>query len=273
MVAETEPPTNGCEASIEAFLASVEMGDASAAVYLGEHKQRLVRTLSLLPLGGPHRRALELGSYLHMAAVMERVLGYESVQPAYYSASIGRDLKTLPIKGERAFTADIDLFNAEFHTYPYSDSSFDVVLCCELIEHLLRDPQHMLLESWRVLKGGGLLVLTTPNISSLTSVWAALDGRHSPQVFSRYPAKGNCDLPHVREYTPHEIVQVLRSAGFEVENLITERMRGARHGTWVLDILKANGFETSLRGEQIYCLARKKQPATIDRFPAFLYNS
>jgi SAM-dependent methyltransferase len=98
-----------------------------------------------------------------------------------------------------------------FTRYHYSDSSFDVVLCCELIEHLLRDPLHLLLGSWRVLKDGGLFVLTTPSISSLTSVWAALDGRHNPQVFSRYPAKGNCDLPHVREYTPHKIVQVLGS--------------------------------------------------------------
>ena len=58
------------------------------------------------------------------------------------------------------------------------------------------------------------------------------------------------DLPHVRKYTPHEIVQVLRSAGFEVEHLINERVRGAQHATWVLDILKANGVETSLRGSK-----------------------
>ena len=69
------------------------------------------------------------------------------------------------------------------------------------------------------------------------------------------------------------LIQVLRSPEFEVEHLITERVRGAQHATWVLDRLKANGFETSLRGEQIYCPARKKQPAASDRFPAFLYNS
>lgn len=87
MVTEAEPPTNGCEAAIEAFLASVEMGDPSAADHLCQ-----------------------------MAAVMERLLGYGSIQPAYYSASIGRDSKTLQINGERTFTADIDLFNAEFHS-------------------------------------------------------------------------------------------------------------------------------------------------------------
>ena len=56
MVTEAAPPTNGCEAAIEAFLASVEMGDPSAADHLCEYKQRLVRTLSQLALGSAHRR-------------------------------------------------------------------------------------------------------------------------------------------------------------------------------------------------------------------------
>lgn len=75
-------------------------------------------------------------------------------------------------------------------------------------------------------------------------------------------AKGNCDLP-----MSVSTRQVLRSAGFEVEHLINERVRGAQHATRDLDILKANGFETSLRGEQIGCPARKKQPARATDFP------
>ncbi len=121
--------------------------------------------------------------------------------------------------------------------------------------------------------GRGSVRIDYAHTSSLTSVWAVLDGRHNPQIFSRYPAKGNPDIPHVREYTPHEIRQALLSAGFDVEHLITERMPAVHHATWVLDILKSNGFDTSFRGEQIYCLARKRRPAPIDRFPTFLYSS
>jgi hypothetical protein len=113
MVTEAAPPTNGCEAAIEAFLASVDMGDPSAADHLcNAWSGRSPNCHWAAPIVA----ALELGSYLQMAAVMERVFGYGSVQPAYYSASIGRDPKTLQINGERAFTADIDLFNAEFHS-------------------------------------------------------------------------------------------------------------------------------------------------------------
>ena len=266
------PPTNGREAAIEMFLSSIDIAEPAAAVYFEQHRQRVVRTLSILPLGSPGSRALELGSYLHMSAVLERVLGYGTVRTTYYAPSVGRNAASLPIRGQQPFTTVLDLFDAESHVYPYSDSSFDLVLCCELIEHLLHDPMHLLLECWRVLADGGRLVITTPNIASLTSVWSVLDGRHNPQVFSRYPAKDNADIPHVREYTPHEISHAVRSAGFEVDTLFTERTEGAHHATWVLDILQANGFKTALRGEQIYCVARKRTPATFDRFPEFLYS-
>jgi 2-polyprenyl-3-methyl-5-hydroxy-6-metoxy-1,4-benzoquinol methylase len=45
---------------------------------------------------------------------------------------------------------------------PYADSSFDLVWCSEVIEHL-RDPAFSASELLRVLKPGGRLVVTTPN--------------------------------------------------------------------------------------------------------------
>ena len=106
-------------------------------------------------------------------------------------------------------------------------------------------------------------LITTLNTASLTSAWAVLDGRHNRQVFSRYPVKGNTDIPHVREYTPHEIAQAVRSAGFQTDALFTERMDGAQHATWVLDILRVNAFETALRGEQILLCRAKADTADI----------
>jgi len=45
---------------------------------------------------------------------------------------------------------------------PFPDASFDVVLCTEVIEHT-PDPGRAISELARVLRGGGTLVLTTPN--------------------------------------------------------------------------------------------------------------
>ncbi|MDR7521675.1 MAG: class I SAM-dependent methyltransferase [Armatimonadota bacterium] len=45
---------------------------------------------------------------------------------------------------------------------PYADRTFDLIWCSEVLEHL-RDPALAVAEFRRVLKPGGLLVLTTPN--------------------------------------------------------------------------------------------------------------
>ena len=49
--------------------------------------------------------------------------------------------------------------------FPYPDAHFATVICGELIEHLFEDPMHLMSEVNRILKPGGHLVLTTPNIA------------------------------------------------------------------------------------------------------------
>ncbi len=48
---------------------------------------------------------------------------------------------------------------------PYPDDSFDVVSAGEVIEHIY-DPDRLLAETRRVLRPGGHVVLTTPNLQA-----------------------------------------------------------------------------------------------------------
>ena len=52
---------------------------------------------------------------------------------------------------------------------PFGDSSFDLVLCAETIEHV-RDLQFLLSEARRVLEPGGRLAITTPAHSRFTAL-------------------------------------------------------------------------------------------------------
>lgn len=242
--------------------------------YLQMHLERLARTLTLVPPPGSTGRILELGCYMQMTPLLAEELGYAEVCGAYLGPT-GESHEKSVETGDGVFRCTIDLFDAEQDRFPYPDGHFDTALACEILEHLARDPMHMLVECRRVLADGGALLLTTPNSVSLTSVARALTGETCPQVFSRYPdpRKNESCGPHVREYSPGDLVAAVEAAGFHVETLLAERADGFTADTWVLDVLRDGGFDAALRGEQLFCVARKVAGARIDRYPAVLYEA
>lgn len=58
---------------------------------------------------------------------------------------------------------NVDIENEKL---PYRDESFDIVILADIIEHVF-DTDMLLRKSARVLKKGGTLIITTPNIASL----------------------------------------------------------------------------------------------------------
>jgi len=61
---------------------------------------------------------------------------------------------------------NIDIFQGELKGVNFANSFFDVVTLFEVIEHL-QNPLEYLKEIFRILRKGGFLFLTTPNLSSL----------------------------------------------------------------------------------------------------------
>ena len=90
-----------------------------------------------------------------------------------------------------SFECTLELFDAEKDRFPYADGYFSTVLCCELVEHLTEDPMHMMAEINRILRPGGHLVLTTPNIGSLRAI-AGDSGGLSSRIFSRVHSTRAC---------------------------------------------------------------------------------
>jgi SAM-dependent methyltransferase len=62
----------------------------------------------------------------------------------------------------------VDIVNLNRQQLPYADDAFDVVTATEVVEHLERY-REVLRDIYRVVKPGGLCVLTTPNILNLNS--------------------------------------------------------------------------------------------------------
>jgi SAM-dependent methyltransferase len=91
------------------------------------------------------------------------------------------------------------------------DSSFDLVLCAETLEHV-RDVQLLLSEARRVLAPGGALAITTP----------AHGRRDGAEIVARGFERSFDPLsPHLRFLTARSLRDLLGELGFEVESLRT----------------------------------------------------
>jgi len=117
----------------------------------------------------------------------------------------------------RELTRTCRMFNVEEDEFPYDDDSFDVVMFCEMLEHLLMDPCATLRQIHRVLKPGGTLVLTTPNVARLDNLMAMVHGTNIYDPYSGFGPYGR----HNREYTRHEVHRLLDFLGFEVDESFT----------------------------------------------------
>jgi SAM-dependent methyltransferase len=269
------PPPPARYDEIAAFVRSMDTATEGDRHYLEIHVPRIARSLTMVPPPRTSGRVLEMGAYMQMTPVLQCVLGYKEVRGAYFGALGRSDEKAVTVGGKEVFRCVVDLFDAEKDVYPYPDGHFETVLACEIFEHMLHDPMHMLIEMHRVLEDDGVLFITTPNVASYFAVAQVIQQSGNPQLYSKYADPrgeyAHLEIPHVREYTPLELQQALEAAGFEIENLSTELIY--THGPlWVRDFLERNKFPTSHRGEQIYCIARKRSGRTIDRYPKFLYD-
>ncbi len=84
----------------------------------------------------------------------------------------------------------------------FASHAFDAVLCLEVVEHLPPEAHlGLVLELLRVLRPGGLLVLTTPDGQLTTAKW----------IFG-----SKCEDSHERELSQAEVEALLRAAGARV---------------------------------------------------------
>ena len=106
--------------------------------------------------------------------------------------------------------------NIEIDKFPFEDSTFDIVVCTEVLEHLVMNPSHTLSEIHRVLKSRGILLISTPNAVSLTNRFALLFGRN---IFAKY-SLDHIYGRHNRLFTRRELKKLLKDSNYEIEKCI-----------------------------------------------------
>lgn len=118
---------------------------------------------------------------------------------------------------ETARLAGFEVFCGHLHEADFPHSTFDVITCFELIEHL-DSPIGLLTECRRIMKPGGLLAINTPNADS----WTARVMREQWEGFSLTSMGG-----HISFFSPRSLARLAGQCGFRVERLETRRVRFA----------------------------------------------
>lgn len=206
------------ETEASAYLAEF---DPPATDYVKTRLRRFAATLAMVPDG--EGRLLELGCDNHFTLLLQKFTRYEvRTQNLPEGGSGYSDISRFIHKPTgKKVKFQRDEFDLESEPFPYPDNHFDVVICMEIIEHLLHDPMAMLVEIRRVLKPGGALVLTTPNLISWHAILKAIKGI-SPLEFSCFMRTHKPPmLQHAKEYLPDEVECLLEGSGFTVEKLCT----------------------------------------------------
>ncbi|MBN2288998.1 MAG: class I SAM-dependent methyltransferase [Candidatus Glassbacteria bacterium] len=108
---------------------------------------------------------------------------------------------------------------------PFGDNTFDLALCCEGIEHL-EFQYGFARELARVLRPGGSLVLTTPNIVNTASrLRFLLTGFYALAVRPSSEFRRDRTIEHIYPLTFWQLRHILHTAGLLIEKVYTDHIR------------------------------------------------
>lgn len=231
------------------------------------------------------RRAKQVRRLLAHSSIDERIVlevgcgnGVHTLDIAQVAKkAIGIDIKEEPIIVAQENRVRLNV-NAEFgranaECLPFRDSSCDVVLILEAMEHI-QNPENALKEAKRVLKSSGLLLVSVPNKLYPLEMHGFKIGKivfhgfyGSVPFFSWVPHLIRKRFETARIYTKREIVDIVKRNGFlihQVEYSAYPRLDrlGSKRLTKLLDRffphLENNNFLKRF-GMSIFVLAQKRQ--------------
>lgn len=106
----------------------------------------------------------------------------------------------------------VHIGNVETLELPYDEATFDALIMSEVLEHLI-EPDRVLARLVRLLKPGGRVFASSPNIAHWKPIWDLIQGRFE------YQQQGLMDRTHLRWFTPASFRRLFESAGVEVDSL------------------------------------------------------
>lgn len=121
-----------------------------------------------------------------------------------------------PLKGHDqiysgAGPIELSYANVEVSGFSFPDDSVDILTACEILEHFDHFPTSFAKEVRRVLKPGGYLTITVPNVNSIANILKLLAGRN---IY--YPYRTDHTGRHKHEYTMPQLKAFIEYLGLDI---------------------------------------------------------
>ncbi|MBD3304909.1 methyltransferase domain-containing protein [candidate division KSB3 bacterium] len=257
--------------SIRAYLGGFDLftdNPQEGAEYLDSAFRRCMITLEMIPPAASSASTLlELGANPYfLTLLLQRFRRYQLTLSNFFGDGhipAGKGVQKLsnPHYHEE-YEFSYDHFNLERDPFPYPSDTFNLVLFCEILEHLLMNPTHALAEIHRVLKPDGLLLITTPNVLACQNVLKLAIGRN---IYDRYSPHGIYGR-HNREYTPLEVTRLLQSCGFDIAAVRLKTLYPHAHR-----LVRLLQRVRKTWRDHLFILARNSA-SPCSTYPSFLYH-
>jgi len=172
-----------------------------------------------------HRKVLQIFSEIKERGSLLEIPAGEGAL-AWQLKKLGYDVTAGDIDPKFFKVAPIPCIHLDLNQrFPLDDGQFNFVSCVEGIEHL-QDQFQFVRECHRVLKAGGLLVLSTPNILNLASrLKFLLSGFYSlvPRPINEFSLVPVFD--HINPVTYYQLRYMLHTQGFEIDRVTVDFYR------------------------------------------------
>ena len=190
----------------------------------------------------PGQTVLDIGSGAGMDALLAaKMVGYEGF---VYGIDLTPEMVELAQQHADNQGADnLAFIHASAESIPLADNSIDMVISNGVI-NLCHDKERVFSEIVRVLKPGGTLLITTPNIMSIKSRTRFLFyGYHDFFRFIKLPrgfrhGHPEYDHQHINPMTFTELRYALEKAGLEVTGVHTNRYVTARRWGFLYPLVR-----------------------------------
>ncbi len=171
---------------------------------------------------GVHEKVLELLGGMHDAKTLDAPSGRGSLSLALKAKGLdvwALDIAPPNLEGWGVHCQEADLNKA----LSFADAFFDAIVCVEGIEHI-EDPHALVREFRRVLRPGGRLIVTTPNIQCLVSRLKFLFFGSFRYFNAQIDIADRSLAGHIHPLTFTELEMILGRNGFELGDVSTNRL-------------------------------------------------